>query len=353
MISRDTKVGKMLKEYPQTLDVLLATSTHFSKLQNPLLRKTLAPRVTIEQAAKIAGVNLSELLQKLNLKIGANMSILQPKATLSASSPQESRPPILNNLQPVELDVRPILQGGVDPLKTILKTVEQLAANEYLHLINSFEPIPLYAVLGKRGFDHFTEFDEGVFHVHFYRRETSRKSQDASEKLQVASNPNSGVPAREKSIELDVRQLAPPEPMMKILEALPQIDEKTLLLVHHHREPLFLYEKLQGRGYKWHLKKIGENYFHFRIWKEVTSTSKNELPILDVRELVPVKRHPLIFQTFDATPPGKSFVLINDHDPKPLYYQFKFEQENKFTWEYLEQGPEVWRVAIGKAGASA
>jgi len=41
-------------------------------------------------------------------------------------------------------------------------------------------------------------------------------------------------------------------------------------------------------------------------------------------------------------------VLVNDHDPKPLYYQFRFEREGQFTWDYLEEGPEVWQVRIGK-----
>lgn len=39
---------------------------------------------------------------------------------------------------------------------------------------------------------------------------------------------------------------------------------------------------------------------------------------------------------------------LNDHDPKPLYYQFEAEHAGQFTWEYLEQGPEVWRVRIGR-----
>lgn len=70
--------------------------------------------------------------------------------------------------------------------------------------------------------------------------------------------------------------------------------------------------------------------------------------VLDVRQLRPAERHPLIFQTFEALPPSGAFVLVNDHDPKPLFYQFKFEQEGRFIWKYLEQGPEVWRVQIGK-----
>ena len=68
--------------------------------------------------------------------------------------------------------------------------------------------------------------------------------------------------------------------------------------------------------------------------------------VLDVREIPPVQRHPLIFRTFDALQPGGAFVLVNDHDPKPLYYQLYFERPGQFAWEYLEQGPEVWRVRI-------
>jgi uncharacterized protein (DUF2249 family) len=343
MISRDTKVGKMLKEHPQALEVLLEASAHFRKLQNPILRKTLAPRVTIEQAAQIAGVNLSELLQRLNKKIGANMPIAEAPSVAPPAQRDAERPEILNKLQPVELDVRPILQGGTDPLKTILKTIEQLAPDQYLHLLNSFEPIPLYTVLGKRGFEHFTEFIDGTFHVHFYRH------MPTPEKMPPPPM-SADVPAREKIIELDVRALSPPEPMMKILEVIPQVDEKTLLFVHHHREPLFLYEKLQARGYKWHVKKIAENYFHVKIWKdgEIVISPNKEPQTLDVRQLPPAKRHSLIFQAFEALKPGEAFVLVNDHDPKPLYYQFKFEQEGRFTWECLEQGPEVWRVRIGK-----
>jgi uncharacterized protein (DUF2249 family) len=323
--------------------VLLETSAHFQKLQNPLLRKTLAPRVTIEQASKIAGVNLSELLQKLNKKIGANMPIETAPSAAPPTQRNAERPAILDKLQPVELDVRPILQGGTDPLKMILQTVEQLAPDQHLHLLNSFEPIPLYTVLGKRGFDHFTEFLDGTFHVHFYRR------MPTAEKMPPPPA-SAEVPDREKIIELDVRALSPPEPMMRILEVIPQVDEKTLLFVHHHREPLFLYEKLQARGYKWHVKKIAENYFHVKIWKEgeIIMNPITEPQTLDVRQLPPAKRHPLIFQTFETLKPSDVFVLVNDHDPKPLFYQFKFEQEGRFTWEYLEQGPEVWRVQIGK-----
>lgn len=67
---------------------------------------------------------------------------------------------------------------------------------------------------------------------------------------------------------------------------------------------------------------------------------------IDVRQITPRDRHPIIFQTFDALDKGEAFELVNDHDPKPLYYQFLHERPNQFVWEYLEQGPDVWRVSI-------
>lgn len=74
----------------------------------------------------------------------------------------------------------------------------------------------------------------------------------------------------------------------------------------------------------------------------------NGIPVVDVREMAPRDRHPLIFETFDQLVPEAALILVNDHDPKPLYYQFSFERDGQFTWEYLEEGPEVWRVRICK-----
>ncbi|AZO23595.1 DUF2249 domain-containing protein [Mesorhizobium sp. M1E.F.Ca.ET.045.02.1.1] len=75
------------------------------------------------------------------------------------------------------------------------------------------------------------------------------------------------------------------------------------------------------------------------------TTVQNET---DVRSLVPMQRHQKIFQLVDELAPGGKFVLVNDHDPKPLYYQLEAEHPQQFSWTYLERGPEVWRVEIGR-----
>ena len=77
-------------------------------------------------------------------------------------------------------------------------------------------------------------------------------------------------------------------------------------------------------------------------------SNANPEATIDVRDMVPRERHPLIFHTFDGLAPGQAFRLVNDHDPKPLYYQFMAERPGQVEWEYLEQGPQVWQVRIGR-----
>ena len=75
----------------------------------------------------------------------------------------------------------------------------------------------------------------------------------------------------------------------------------------------------------------------------------NNEKTVDVRPITPKDRYPLIFDAFENLAAGERFILVNDHDPKPLYYQFQAERTGQFTWDYLETGPDVWRVRIGRA----
>ena len=69
---------------------------------------------------------------------------------------------------------------------------------------------------------------------------------------------------------------------------------------------------------------------------------------LDVRAIPPREKHPTIFRTFDGLARGESMVIINDHDPKPLRYQFAAERPEQFAWAYEAEGPAVWRVRIDR-----
>jgi uncharacterized protein (DUF2249 family) len=73
--------------------------------------------------------------------------------------------------------------------------------------------------------------------------------------------------------------------------------------------------------------------------------------IIDVRQIVPRMRHPLIFDTFDQLQPGESFLLVNDHDPRPLLYQFGVRCSGQFDWDYVVKGPNLWQVRISREAA--
>lgn len=72
---------------------------------------------------------------------------------------------------------------------------------------------------------------------------------------------------------------------------------------------------------------------------------------IDVRDIAPPERHPLIFSTFEALAPGQAMELVNDHDPRPLFHRFDAELPGQFDWTYLEEGPRTWRVSIRRREA--
>lgn len=82
------------------------------------------------------------------------------------------------------------------------------------------------------------------------------------------------------------------------------------------------------------------------------TTASEEGQAIDIRHLVPADRHSRIFQLVNDLAPGRSFVFVNDHDPKPLYYQLEAEYPEQFSWTYLERGPEAWRVEIGRRASA-
>jgi len=74
---------------------------------------------------------------------------------------------------------------------------------------------------------------------------------------------------------------------------------------------------------------------------------------LDVRDRPPAERHELIFEAYSELSDGEGFVLVNDHDPKPLYHQFEAEAGPEFRWEYRSRDPGEFRVLIGRAESAS
>ena len=75
---------------------------------------------------------------------------------------------------------------------------------------------------------------------------------------------------------------------------------------------------------------------------------KEEIMKLDLRPMPPSERHEKIFQMWDALKSGETLRITNDHDPKPLYYQFEAEYKEQYEWGYEQEGPKDWIVKIKK-----
>ncbi len=139
----------------------------------------------------------------------------------------------------MHLDVREDIQRGREPFARIMAAVKALAGDQALVLRVPFEPIPLYDVLGKRGFAHWTERRASDdWSVWFYRDTAPR----------VAPTAALAAPVRRRTV-LDVRGLEPPQPMLRVLQELDWLAPGAELEVHHDRRPMFLYPQLDERGF--------------------------------------------------------------------------------------------------------
>ena len=146
----------------------------------------------------------------------------------------------------VDVDVRPILRAGGEPFSVIMQAVEGLEPGQGIRLFATFKPIPLFGVLGSRGFNHeATELNDGEWEVLFRPGETSLPPLS----IDPGSADASAWP--EPSIDLDNRDLDPPEPMARILEATERLKAGDVLSALLLREPRFLFPELAKRGHQW------------------------------------------------------------------------------------------------------
>ena len=211
-VRADDTVGAVARRYAGALETMKAMG----------INHCCGAHLRLSEAAAAAGVPLGDLLAALTRS--------RPRALADVAEDRR-----------VHLDVRADILGGERPFVRIMAAVEALAGDQVLVLRAPFEPIPLYDVLGKRGFSHWTErhaADDWL--IGFCRDATA----PATGKLIEA--PAAGLPGR---VVLDVRGLEPPQPMIRVLEAIDRLGQGAELEVRHERRPVFLYPQLDDRGF--------------------------------------------------------------------------------------------------------
>jgi uncharacterized protein (DUF2249 family) len=146
----------------------------------------------------------------------------------------------------VDVDVRPILRAGGEPFAEIMSALERLVPGQGLRLLATFKPVPLFAVMEKKGFASAARpLDDGEWEVLFTPKPVEPETADA------AIGPFDDEAWPQPSLTVDARDLAPPEPMVQILAAAERLQPGATLSAQLHREPVFLFPQLETRGYGW------------------------------------------------------------------------------------------------------
>lgn len=266
ILNANTKIAAILKEHPDALEAIIRISPKFEKLRNPLLRRIMAARTTIGMATKISGCTLTaffEQLKPLGFEIDAH--------TLPQVEEKKEVPDFILNLkkeQIIELDVRPVIASGKDPLSSITEKVKTIKAGEVLKIINIFEPIPLMKLLEKQGFLVYADvINDNLVETYFLKQNKTTEAV-ANPKADVTSGWDKALQQFGDKIQtVDVRQMEMPLPMHTILEALETLPNDTALFVYHKRIPVFLLPELAERNFDYRIQEISDGEVRLLIFK--------------------------------------------------------------------------------------
>lgn len=154
-------------------------------------------------------------------------------------------PDVSPEIAPKLLDVRPILKNGGEPFQEIMQTVKTLTPGQGLRLLAPFRPQPLFRVMEGRGFVHEArEIGDGDWEVLF----TPQADVAPVEISADADRPETWPDPCE---HLDLSDLDPPEPMVRILATVEALEPGEVLFAVLAREPMFLFPELTKRGHQW------------------------------------------------------------------------------------------------------
>jgi uncharacterized protein (DUF2249 family) len=169
MITPQTKVGKLLDAYPELEEVLIAIVPVFSKLNNPLLRKTVAKVTSLAQAARVGGVSVAELIGQLRSKVG-QPDFESIKEDDISQKYHDSPSWFSEDKVAGTLDARPMIDAGEHPVEKVLRDLSRLEIGMIYELITPFEPAPLIDKAKARGFSAWVNArTASEFHTFFVR----------------------------------------------------------------------------------------------------------------------------------------------------------------------------------------
>jgi len=268
-INAATKISAILKANPAALEAIISVSPKFEKLRNPILRKVMAGRTSLAMAAKVGNCRVTDFFHKLK-----PLGFETDDITVVETEDKKPLPDFISSLkkeQIIDLDVRPVIASGKDPLQLILQKVKTVEPGQVLKIINTFEPTPLMALLGKQGFVSYADtIQPDWIETYFYRKSAGEVTVAATAKETRAGEGWEALLEQfeQKMQTIDVRHLEMPGPMMTILSTLETLPADTALFVYHKRIPVFLLPELAERGYGYRIREISDGEVHLLIFRQ-------------------------------------------------------------------------------------
>jgi hypothetical protein len=165
----ETKISRMLEQYPELEPVLMEMAPAFNKLRNPVLRRTVAKVANLRQAAELGKIPLGKLINRLRKEAGLpeNHESREEKLDgLSAEPDWVTTGKIIKSL-----DARPLLEAGAHPIDMVMRELQILKNTQLFELITPFVPSPLIDMAKTKGFRTFTkEKNAGLIRTYFGKK---------------------------------------------------------------------------------------------------------------------------------------------------------------------------------------
>ncbi|WP_367916197.1 DUF2249 domain-containing protein [Leadbetterella sp. DM7] len=150
---------------------------------------------------------------------------------------------------------------------------------------------------------------------------------------------------------INVQELEPRLRHQTIFNVFNTLKEGEYLVIHNNHDPMPVQHQLmnlRGNIFSWEYLQKGPEWWDIKVTRQVPliPTEKENDIILNIPVLEPRQKHALIFHLFESLEPGETFIIHNDHDPRPVYYQLQAEHGDTFTWQYLREGPLWWDIRV-------
>lgn len=167
IITPQTKIADLLDVYPELENVLIDLAPAFKKLQNPILRKTVARVTSIRQAAAIGKLPVDVVVNKLRGLTGqGTLENIKNNQELSTDKPKWYSEEKIT----VRFDASELIASGGHPLTQVMQDIKAWKSGDIYELTTPFLPVPLLDKLKEKGFQVWSnEVEPGHFKNYFFK----------------------------------------------------------------------------------------------------------------------------------------------------------------------------------------